>query len=571
MARQHTRFFLRLPVVILLFLSSLSIASARKKTDADPPEVALGERLFIETRFAQAFKVFLGAGGVVNGAGANDPVMNNTVKALGAPLAGPFAGQSMNCRACHLVDEHVDTPGGGMSTYNDFARRTPIPARPEDTKTTTPRNSPPLVNASLERNNGLQFHFDAEFVSLEDLVAGAFTGRNFGWRPGEANQAIAQVARIIREDDGTGELAQEFGGLSYAQVLTGTGPIPQEFRLPTSFRVHVKNASDAEIFAAVNKLVAAYTRQLEFSRGPDGNFNLSPYDVFLNVNGLPKAPNKNESAIDYSRRLLGRINQLDSQGKLKFVTSNPATQDGQFKFHSQSFQFTQAELDGLRMFFHEPQALPASTGELAAGRIGNCLACHAAPNFTDFRFHNTGTAQSEYDSVHSAGSFATLIVPDLATRNANPNSYLPATGLHPNAAEPFRSVPHSADFSLTDLGVWNIFANPDFPKPQSNLTQILCQQLTGTVPDCAPATLLPKTIAIFKTPGLRDLSHSAPYMHTGQFDTLDQIVQFYVDSANKGRAGTLRNGARELTGIALQPADAANLVAFLRALNEDYE
>ena len=170
--------------------------------------------------------------------------------------------------------------------------------------------------------------------------------------------------------------------------------------------------------------------------------------------------------------------------------------------------------------------------------------------------------------MHGAGTFASLLIPDLATRNANPNLYLPATALHPNAAEPFRSVPSAA---RTDLDVWNIFANPDFPKPQANLTQILCQQLAGTVPDCSRATLLPKTIALFKTPGLRDLSHSAPYMHTGQFDALDQIVQFYRDSADKARVGTLRNGARELTGIALTPANIPNLVDFLRALNEDYQ
>ncbi|MCA9451186.1 MAG: hypothetical protein KC584_00970, partial [Nitrospira sp.] len=34
--------------------------------EADPPEVTNGERLFLETRFAQLFKIFLDEGGDVN-------------------------------------------------------------------------------------------------------------------------------------------------------------------------------------------------------------------------------------------------------------------------------------------------------------------------------------------------------------------------------------------------------------------------------------------------------------------------------------------------------------------------
>jgi cytochrome c peroxidase len=83
--------------------------------------------------------------------------------------------------------------------------------------------------------------------------------------------------------------------------------------------------------------------------------------------------------------------------------------------------------------------------------------------------------------------------------------------------------------------------------------------------------LLDRAIARFKTPGLRDLSHSAPYMHNGQFTTLDEIITFYRDTSTLARAGTLRNGAPEMQGIALTAADNPSLVAFLRALNEDYQ
>ena len=60
-------------------------------------------------------------------------------------------------------------------------------------------------------------------------------------------------------------------------------------------------------------------------------------------------------------------------------------------------------------------------------------------------------------------------------------------------------------------------------------------------------------------------------MHTGQFDTLDDIINFYRTTSDMLRANILRNGARELSGIALLPGDVSKLVAFLRSLNEDYE
>ena len=60
-------------------------------------------------------------------------------------------------------------------------------------------------------------------------------------------------------------------------------------------------------------------------------------------------------------------------------------------------------------------------------------------------------------------------------------------------------------------------------------------------------------------------------MHNGQFVTLDNAVGFYRGSSSAVRAGTLRNGATALQGIALIPADIAPLVAFLKSLNEDYQ
>lgn len=577
-------------------VSALFVRAQEQEEPADPPEVVVGERLFLETRFAQFFKSFLDSGRGVNDPLPNgDPVMETTVT-TDFPLPGPFAGRSMNCRACHLVDEHAEMPAGGMRTYGDFGRRSPVPAR-EDGKVTAPRNSPPLVNASLPRPGGLLLHFDAEFGSLPDLVVGTLTGRNSGWLPGERALAVAHVARIINEDDGTGELAQQFGGMPYRTLLAGTDPsIPDDLRLPDEFRLAVDIASYEQIVAAVARIIAAYTVRLIFSQDESGAFNLSPYDVFLERNGLPRQPDPGELPLAYSRRLLGLIERLDRDGRLawverksshpraqhrrrhrdlEFVRQTPNTDDGRFQFHDQPFRFGRTELEGLKIFFEEPPRLPASPRELTRGRIGNCIACHPAPAFTDFAFHNTGTAQAEYDRIHGRGAFERLPIPGLTERNRDPNAYLPATEQHPNAREIFRSVPVPGDPRLTDLGLWNIFANPDFPTPQGRLTRLLCERQAGTRfrPHglCLPEKLLPRTIALFKTPGLRDLGHSAPYMHTGQFDSLEAVVGFYDGVSDLARTGDLRNADPEMQRIGLEDFDLVPLVSFLRALNEDYE
>ena len=560
-----------------IFLSALLVGCGGGSSGGDFPasvtttgtpgaEASVGERLFVETRFAQFFKAYLDSGGKVNDAlPAGDPVVNQ-VQTTGLPLPGPFAGLSMNCRSCHFVDEFVGIPGGGMRTYTDLARRSPIPARP-DGKLTAPRNSPSLVNASLDRPGGVLLHFDAEFNSIEDLVAGTFTGRNFGWLPGQKAEAIHHIAQVMRQDDGSGVIAQQFDGLPYRILFTGANTtIPDELRLPPEFRVLIGSGSDQEIFDAVVKVVAAYVRQLLFSQQDDaGNLIRSPFDVFLQINSLPQQPNVGETPLDYSRRLLTLVNALASP---QFVTSNPNRPEGKFQFHTQPFAFGAQELEGLKLFLTEPATPPtASPAEVAAGQIGNCLACHAAPNFTNFKLHNTGIAQSEYDGIHGNGSFMALTIPTLAARTSND---LPATEQHPTAMESFRSIPVLANPALTDLGVWNIFLNPDMPNPQGKIRTILCDE---HLPLACPADsiLLDEATARFKTPGLRDLGHSAPYMHNGQFDTLDNAVGFYLGSSSRARAGTLRNGINALRGIALLPADIAPLVAFLKSLNEDYQ
>ncbi|MBS0168128.1 hypothetical protein ACYX34_17775 [Nitrospira sp. CMX1] len=557
-----------LSILLLIGLVSCSGGGSSPPPIADTgtpgAEEAVGERLFLETRFAQTFKIFLDNGGNINDPKTGDVIVD-TVETVRAPIdPGPFKGMSMNCRACHLVDDVLAAPDGGMRTYADFARRSPIPAR-ADGKTHAPRNSPPLVNSTLDRPDGILLHFDAEFSSIEELIAATFTGRNFGWLPGEKAQAIAHIANVLRGDDGSFDLTDT--GLSYRILFTGTNPnIPKELRLPPQFRTFVGSGTDQEIFDAVVRVVAAYVNGLRFSQTTEAGKPIrSPFDVFLSLNGLPQQPDSNESPLAYSRRLQALVTAPGFAPQ--FVTSNPNRSDGQFEFHTQAFEFGSTELAGLKIFLSEPATIPISPAELAGGKIGNCIACHAAPHFTDFKAHNTGTTQKEYDEVsgHGSGAFLTLAIPTLATRTADD---LPATEQHPTASERFRAIP-AAGTTLTDLGLWNVFANSDKPEPQAKIRNILCDEDQPC--SASQSELLNRAIARFKTPSLRDLGHSAPFMHNGQFDSLDDVLEFYQEVSDLARNGTLRNGATQLRGIALKPADLVPLAAFLKSLNEDYQ
>ena len=543
----------------------LPAAGAWAQEEADPAEITIGERLFLETRFARFFAV--GSGADVNAPlPTGDPAVD-VVQKIDGTLPGPFAGQSSNCRACHFVDELLDEPTGGMRTYSDFARRSPLSAR-ADGLAVSARNAQPLVNASLARSGGLLLHFDGEFASMEDLVRGTLAGRNFGWVPGEAARAVAHVARVIRGDDGSGGLAQEFGG-SYARVLTGTDPtLPPELTLPAELRVDVANATDQQLFDAVAALISQYTLSLVFAQGEDGAFNGSPFDLFLAQNGLPAQPADGESPAAYTERLRQAVAAL----------ADPVfVDDGPFEFQMQQRVFGPEELRGLQVFLAVAPPAGASTG------VGNCSGCHQAPSFTDFSFHNTGVSQLEYDGVHGAGQFAQLRVPGLLERQLFANRFLPATEQRPRAREPFRRPALREDRSRSDLGVWNIFANGDFPAPQPALRAALCNdvlaalaldsaldRLLAQVRECTPGRLLGASVARFKTPGLRDLNHSTPFMHNGAFDDLRGAVRFYQRASELARSGALRNGDRRIQGIRLSDDDVESLVRFLAALNEDY-
>jgi cytochrome c peroxidase len=74
----------------------------------------------------------------------------------------------------------------------------------------------------------------------------------------------------------------------------------------------------------------------------------------------------------------------------------------------------------------------------------------------------------------------------------------------------------------------------------------------------------PKDIGAFRTPSLRELRYTAPYMHNGVFATLEEVVDFY----NAG-GGAVAGKSPLVKPLNLSAQEKADLVAFLNALSMD--
>jgi cytochrome c553 len=590
----------------------VSVPSSQQGALADPPEVTIGERLFEDTRFSQFFAAHYD-GNVNHPLAQGDPLLES-VDLPGKQFHGPFATRSINCRSCHFVAEFGRAGLGYQRAYSDFAQRSRVPQR-DDGTLTTPRNSMSMVDSFIASDGAFLLHADGEFASTASLVKSTMTGRNYGWLPAEYRKAVAHIAKVIREDDGTDAISRVYGG-AYARILAGTDPqILPNLRLPQEYRFDVATASDQQILDGIAKLMTAYLESLSLSRDRDNVHDGSPYDRFLELNKLPASPEKGESDAQYTARLARAVADLKDP---KFVDEDQ--QLTWFYYHQQKFNFGPEELEGLKIFLGLPKesaesptpkakqvswlflpfaglvvvvagrsskqraavsalvllvAIPLLTGwksersaqvSASVSRGANCTACHTAPDFTDRHFHNNGASQDEYDSVHGSGSFAKLKIPDYGERESRFDQYMPATPQHPRATGVFRLPPTKSNPNAADLGLWNVFGNPDLPEPQAAIRRILCGN-----DSCDPKTNLPRTIALFRTPTLRDLGDTSPYMHTGRLATIEDVLQYYINISELAKQGQLRNGAPELKAINLSQEDIKPLAAFLRSLNEDYD
>lgn len=307
-----------------------------------------------------------------------------------------------------------------------------------------------------------------------------------------------------------GEEAQAFDR-AYGIILKDTGEGSDRagnYRadFKAAYGVEPEEMGKAEVIERAAKAIADYMRTQKTAR-------TTPYDRFVVANGLAASPAPGEDARRFANRFLGDVEALEKKRALKL-----------------SGAFGAAALKGLKVFFRTN----------GTGSTGNCAACHAPPLFTDLSFHNMGISQSEYDQVNGTGSFAELQIPAAAQAN--------------RPSPQFREIPSKRRPGSADLGHWNFVDLKSSPLRRS-----------GESDD----QLLQRMIAAFKTPTLRNLAFTQPYMHTGGFTTIEGALGELMRLSKLARAGKVREGDEELTRIKITESDVAPLVVFLKTLNED--
>jgi cytochrome c peroxidase len=74
--------------------------------------------------------------------------------------------------------------------------------------------------------------------------------------------------------------------------------------------------------------------------------------------------------------------------------------------------------------------------------------------------------------------------------------------------------------------------------------------------------------AAFKVPTLRNVALTAPYMHNGAFETLEEVVDFYDHGGGAGSGIDLPNQTLPADSLHLSKEEQRALVAFLKALTD---
>ena len=72
----------------------------------------------------------------------------------------------------------------------------------------------------------------------------------------------------------------------------------------------------------------------------------------------------------------------------------------------------------------------------------------------------------------------------------------------------------------------------------------------------------------FKTPTIRNMELTAPYMHNGVFKTLEEVVDFYNDGGGNGLGFNLLNQTLPEDKLNLTPLEKKQLIAFMKTLTD---
>lgn len=72
----------------------------------------------------------------------------------------------------------------------------------------------------------------------------------------------------------------------------------------------------------------------------------------------------------------------------------------------------------------------------------------------------------------------------------------------------------------------------------------------------------------FKTATLRNIALTAPYMHNGVFNSLEEVVDFYNEGGGKGLDIAPKNQSLPFEKLDLSKGEKRDLICFLKALTD---
>ncbi len=78
----------------------------------------------------------------------------------------------------------------------------------------------------------------------------------------------------------------------------------------------------------------------------------------------------------------------------------------------------------------------------------------------------------------------------------------------------------------------------------------------------------PETDRSFRTGSLRNAQYTAPYMHNGVFNTLDEVMDFYEGGGGAGHHLAIKNQTLSSDSLKLTENEKKDLISFLHSLNE---
>ena len=116
------------------------------------------------------------------------------------------------------------------------------------------------------------------------------------------------------------------------------------------------------------------------------------------------------------------------------------------------------------------------------------------------------------------------------------------------------------EIAFHNTGLYNLSGNGSYPGTNTGL-----HKHTGR----------PGDMGRFKTPSLRNIALTAPYMHDGSIETLEEVLELYARGGRKIEKGALAgDGARNpfkssfVRGFSLSPNEKREVVSFLKSLTD---